>query len=129
MTTFPDITALLVSHLGSVVTPKPVSSDIPDPRPAEWLQVRRVGGTKRPPVRDQPRVDLIAWAATELAAFTLIDQVRVAVNALHGTTLGGIQVYRVEETMGPRSGNDPLSGSATCWMTVAILIRADAAIR
>lgn len=125
---WPDIVALLYTYLDGQLA-VPVASDVPDPRPDEWLQLRRSGGTKRPPVREQPRVDFFYWAATQPAAMAGALQVRTLVNNLHGTTTLGVTVYRVEEFLGPRQQDDPLTGTPRVWMTLSPLIRVDEAIR
>lgn len=126
--TWPDPVALLVTYLDGL-TSTPVASRVPTPRPDTCIQVRRVGGAKLPPVREVPRVDLIVRAPTEPEAMVLLLSLRASINALHGTSTLGIPVYRVEETMGPRQDDDPLTGSPMAWMTFAIMLRADDAIR
>lgn len=125
----PDILDLLQSYLAAQLTPKPVAPRVPDPRPDEWLQIRRVGGTKAPPVTDKARIDLIAWALTEPAAMALLLAARLLVNNLYGTSAVGVPVYRVEETLGPKQVDDPEAGAPQAWMTVAITFRADDLVR
>lgn len=127
-TVYPDIVALLVAYLDPLIGVVPVTSRVPSPRPPELVQVRRVGGTQLRPVRDQPRVDVFAWAATDPRANELADTVRNAIHLLAGTQTLGPVVYRVDETMGPRQLDDPLTGSPRVWTTYSISIRADAAI-
>ncbi|MEU6204592.1 hypothetical protein ABZ814_13505 [Micromonospora musae] len=125
---YPDIVALLRTYLLPIVDPVGVVGRVPDPRPARLVQLRRVGGTQLRPVRDQPRVDAICWDATDPAAVALADTVRRAVHALAGTTLLGPTVYRVDETLGPMSIDDPLTGSPRVMATYSIAVRADEAI-
>jgi hypothetical protein len=124
---YPDIIALLVAYLDPLLT-GPVSSRVPDPRPAVWTQVRRIGGPQVRPVRDQPRVDVISWALTDPAAWALADAARRAIHALKGTVLGGAVVYRIDETLGPKQLDDPTTGVPRCLATYSILIRADDAV-
>jgi hypothetical protein len=126
---YPDIVALLRAYLLPIVTPVAVVSRIPAPRPASLVQLRRVGGTQLRPVRDQPRVDALCWAAGEPAAWTLADLVRRAIGDLAGTTLLGPVVYRVDEFMGPRQDDDPLTGTPRVWATYTLTVRADDAIQ
>lgn len=126
---FPDLFVPLIPALVTVVTPVAVGTRVPDPRPAKHLQLRRQGGGKLPPVRERVRFDVLARAATEPEAMALLDQARVYINGLHGTSTLGIPVYRVEESMGPRQDDDDLSHTPMAWMTFVLLIRADAAIR
>lgn len=125
---YPDVVALLRDYLLPIVTPRQVAARVPDPRPAEWVQIRRVGGGQLRPVRDRARVDVFAWAATEPAATSLADTLRVAIHALAGTTLLGPTVYRVDEFLGPRMDDDPLTGRPRVWATYTLDVRADDAI-
>lgn len=127
---WPDVVALLAAYLDSQMpSDVVVASRVPNPRPAKLLQVRRVGGTKAPPVRDRPRIDLVAWAASEVDAMQIGLQARSLVNALIGTSTLGVIVYRVEETLGPRQLDDPETGTPRVLSTQSLLIRADEAIR
>lgn len=126
--TYPDIVGLLRTYLLPLVDGAPIASRVPDPRPARWVQIRRVGGTQQRPVRDQPRVDVICWAGDDPDAWTLAEQIRRAVHALAGTALLGPVVYRVDETLGPRQLDDPLTGSPRVMATYSISVRADDAI-
>lgn len=124
---YPDIIALLVAYLDPLLT-GPVVSQVPDPRPDEWTQVRNVGGTQVRPVRDKPRVDVFSNALTYPAAWTLADTARRSIHAMKGTTVGGVVVYRIDETLGPRQSDDPLTGRPRYWATYSILVRADDAV-
>lgn len=121
----PDGLGLTIAYLTTQLDPTHVGTEVPDPRPPEWLQVRRVGGTKAPPVRDRPRLDMFAWSTTPAAAMALLLNVRGLINALRGTSALGVPVYRVEETLGPRGANDDPSGQPMAWMTFSVLIRAE----
>lgn len=125
---YPDVVALLRTYLLPIVIPTQVVSRVPDPRPDELVQIRRVGGTELRPVRDRPRVDVLAWAATEQEAWELADVLRVAIHALAGTVLLGPPVYRVDESLGPRMDDDPLARRPRVWATYTLDIRANDAI-
>lgn len=125
---YPDIVALLRTYLLPIVTPRPVSSRIPDPRPDEWVQIRRIGGTQLRPVRDSPNVDVFAWAPTDPEAWELADLLRRSIHSLAATTLLGPPVYRVGEILGPTQLDDPLTGTPRVWATYAIDVRANDAI-
>jgi len=124
---YPDAVALLRAYLLPIVAVD-IASRIPDPRPATWLQVRRVGGPQLRPVRDQPRIDVFAWAPTDPEAWTLAELARRSIHALQATTLLGPMCYRVDEFLGPRQFDDPLTGSPRVWATYSLTIRADDAI-
>lgn len=123
---FPDANALLIAYLTALVDPVPVVSRIPDPRPAQLVQVRRVGGAGVVPVRDSARLDVKCWDADDRAAMALALLVRAHVWALSGTALlGGVPCYRVQEFLAPRLDDDPITNSPVAWATYSLDIRAD----
>lgn len=124
---FADPLALLRTYLDAQLD-EPVTTRVPDPRPKKWLQLRRVGGGKLPPVRERARIDLKARGETEPEAMALLLRARTLANALARTSTLGVEVYRVEETLGPRQDDDPLTGEPMAWMTVSLLIRANDAV-
>ena len=124
---YPDAVALVIAYLDGLHT-EPVASRVPDPRPDTWIQVRQVGGTWEPPVRDTARLDVFYWAPDEPTAKAGGMTVRGQIHALVGTSLSGVQVYRVEESL-QRQIDDPLTGSPGWWATYAITLRANDAMR
>lgn len=126
---YPDIVGLLRTYLLPIVAPLQIASRVPDPRPDDWVQLRRIGGPQQRPVRDRPNVDVFAWALTDPAAEQLGDLLRRSIHALAGTTLLGPMVYRVDEVLGPRSLDDELTGRPRVWATYSIDVRADNAIQ
>lgn len=125
---YPDIVALLRTYLSPLVSPVPIASRVPSPRPVRWLQIRRIGGTQLRPVRDQPHVDVLAWDDDEPGAWSLAEAARRHVHALAGTTLLGPVVYRVDEILGPRQIDDEETGLPRVMATYSIDVRADDAI-
>lgn len=128
---FPDVVGLLVTYLttelataGPGATPIPVQTRVPRDRPAEWVQIRRVGGSALT-VRDVARVDLFAWAETEPRATELGHLARAAVWRLAGTPDLGPMVYQVNEFMGPRNVDDDEHGVPQLWITFDLHVRAD----
>lgn len=128
MTQWAPVITMLVSYLGASLDPIPVATEVPDPRPPELVQIRRVGGPALPPVRETVRVDVFAWAASEERASTIGLQVREAIWALHGQTLAGLPVYEVGEFMGPTMAADDQTRTPQSWATYELLVRADGAI-
>jgi len=124
---FPDVVELVIAYLDPLITP-PVRSRVPSNRPPEFVQVRRVGGTSPGSVRDQARLDVFAWAGSDPRAMELQLEVRTALWALAGTNDLGVAVYRVQEFMGPRQDDDPLTGTPRAWATYSLDVRADDAI-
>lgn len=121
---YPDAVAILAAYLDSLHT-VPVVTRVPSPRPAEFIQIRQVGGAELIPVRDVARLDVFYWAATEPAAKAGGMTVRGQIHALRGTTQSGVQIYRVEETL-QRQTDDPLLTNAPgWWATYALTMRAN----
>lgn len=124
---FPDPLGDLIAYLTPVLAPVEVVSRVPNnaaPRPP-LVQVRRVGGTGEIPVRDVPRFDVFVWHETDPAAMTLALVARAHIWALAGTSVLGYPCYGVEEFLGPRQDDDPVTGIPRVWATYALTIRAD----
>lgn len=119
----PDAVGLVIAYLEGKHT-EPVVSRVPSPRPGKFIRVRRVGGGALPPVRDVPRLDVECWAETEPEAAALGATVRAEMLALAGTTVSGVECYRVEETL-YRQIDDPETGTPKIWGTYALTLRAN----
>ncbi len=125
---WPPVVTLVVSYLATTMAPIPVATSVPDDRPPEFIQVRRVGGPALPPVRETVRLDVFVWAATEERAYTVGSQVREAIWALNGQTLAGLPVYDVGEFLGPTMTADDETRSPQLWATYELTVRADGAV-
>lgn len=130
----PNVVAKMIAYLDSVTASDvTVATRVPDARPAKFVQVRLIGWPKLPPVRRIARFDIFAWGADvtdETGAMDLGIEVIGHVTALIGTTLlGGVEVYRVEETLGLRQSDDPRTGVPRGWATYALTHRDNDAIR
>lgn len=128
MSGFPDIVAAIVAHLGAVMAPIPVATEVAEDRPPEFVQVRRVGGPALPPVREAVRLDVFAWAATEVRAYQVGTTVRDAFWALNGQVVDGITVYEVGEFLGPTMTADAETRTPQLWATYELTVRADGAV-
>lgn len=102
----------------------PVAFQIPNPRPASFIQLTRVGGTSRDHVVDDATVSVDCWAATQVAAMALAQQARAHIHAMASTVVGGVTVYRTAELAGPADVPDPESGAARVRQTFQIGLRA-----
>lgn len=122
---FPEIVTDLIDYLGPVDGTVTVHSRIPNPRPAEFVMIRRFGGIAGEPVRDMPRLDVQAWAVTEPRARELLTIVRSRIWALAGSNTLGYMVYKVSEFMGPTDRTDPETGLPFAWFRPELSIRAD----
>lgn len=119
---FPDAEGVLVNFLNGVLD-VPVSTRVPSPRPASFVRVVRVGGSRRDLVTDGPLLVFEAWAATETAAADLARLARAYVGSLPGQSVNGVWVYRVVEAGGTQSFPDPATDSPRYQFTVQIYTR------
>lgn len=86
-----------------------VSSTVPNPRPAEFVQVVRTGGPLRDLVVDDAQLTVDSWSTSDEDAHDLAQMCRALLHAATGRQLAGHQVYRVVEFAGPALLADPLS--------------------
>lgn len=122
-TTFPDSAAAVISVVDAAVA-EPVRSRPPNPRPAAFVTVRRVGGVRRNLVVDEATLSVEAWAATEQAAHDLAQQARAAIHAAQGTVVAGYGTcYRSDEVGGPVWDPDPESEQARYSFSVSVAFR------
>lgn len=123
LVTFPDAVALVVSYLNGVLT-EPVSSRVPNPRPAAWVTVSRAGGTARNALVDAPLLAVDAWAASgEPEAHDLAQRARAWLHAAVGQVVDGTVVYRCDEASGPAPNPDPVSEVPRFSFAVQLAVR------
>lgn len=121
MTRYLDVEQAVTAHLRALLG-VPVVTRVPDPRPAEFVQVRRVGGTAEL-VWDRPRIDVFAWAPDDEIAHDLGMAARAALHDLQGTSVLGVPCYQVEEFLGPRRADDEPTGTPRIWLTLDLSLR------
>lgn len=111
------VTAKVNEVLGSTLSG---STKIPNPRPAEFLVIRRIGGSARDLVTDVPVIQIEAWASTESRAQLIANTARSVVWWLQD--INGESVVLETEVIGPVSYPD---GSAQARYTgsYAIAVR------
>lgn len=126
---FADVTALLVTYLSTQLSPTPVAAVVPEDRPDEFVTVRRVGGTVEYPVKDRPQMDFRVWDPSAANASARMLAIRELMIGLQGSSTLGVMVYKVDEILGLRELNDPLTGTPVAWSTLVFEVRADNAIR
>ena len=105
----------------------PVGGRTPDPRPAEYIRLYVIGGTRRDLVTDQPTVVVETYARTDERASDLANLARAYINALEGTDLEpGAAVYRVGEFSRPANLPDPTTTQSRYTATYSLDIRGTA---
>lgn len=115
---FVNVEASLIGVMTSLVRVD-ASVQIPSPRPAEFVQITRVGGTAGM-VADEPRVEFLIWGSTWVSAYDLAALVRQRVTSI--TALDNQPVYRVLE-LGFGRAPDPEDGSPRYRFTAEIKLR------
>lgn len=124
---FSDIEAAAVARLASdLATRLPsckVAASIPSPRPDEFVTVRRVGGVATSLVVDAPAVAFECWSSSGSAAAALAALVRAIVRSWQGEDVGGLTVYKVQESAGPASLPDPVSHQPRYTFTDVLHVR------
>lgn len=108
--TFPDVQLLAVAYLRPLLAPVPVGVRVPNPRPGQFVTLRRAGGV-RGQVLDMPRLDFFAWAQTDEAAHDLVQEVRRHVVAMRDSHSA---VVKVDEFTGPIP--EPDESAQPRWM-------------
>lgn len=124
---FPDavevVTDYLAFELPLQMSAATVGTRVPKQRPAEFVTVRRIGGTASSLVIDNAQLSVECWATSEAAAADLAQLVRGLVHAMAGTTQGSVAVYRVTEIGGPAMLPDPDSDTPRYVATYQIGMR------
>lgn len=128
---FPDAAAVVVGHLRAELAARDdsakVGTRVPNPRPARFVRIRRIGGPRLNLVADRPQLSIESWAATEEQAADLAQLCRGLIHAMRGTTVAGVAIYRVTEFAGPAELPDPTSDQPRYVQTFEIAMRGTAA--
>lgn len=82
-----DIEGAFVTFLNAELTP-PVSTRVPNPRPASHVRVQVVGGDVLNVAMESPRLLVECWAASQGAAVTLARQAWAHIQASRHTFVG-----------------------------------------
>lgn len=82
----------------------PTSTKVPNPRPDEFVVVRKVGGIRRDLVTDVPVLQVEAWALTETRADRVSQIIRGLMHWF--TEINGYAINGTDEVVGPSSFPD-----------------------
>lgn len=124
---FPDAVALVTGYLDDLFGIH-VGSRVPDPRPSEFVTVRRGGGVRHDLVVDAAQLLIESWADQPETAHDNAQIVRAYLHALAGQVVDGVTVYRVEELSGLADLPDPLSNQPRIVFTVLVHVRGSVAV-
>lgn len=102
----PDVESGVIAMLDAALTAD-VSTEVPNPRPGEFVRVSTSGGTIRNLVQLDARVLVECWSADETAALNLARTAWARLFAAQNSFLAaGIYVTRINST-GPVNFPDP----------------------
>ncbi|KAM9866755.1 hypothetical protein ACIFOC_00447 [Leucobacter aridicollis] len=110
-----ELIELVRAHFGTAC-----GVEVESPRPAEFVQLIRVGGTSRM-LTDRPMVICFVWGATWDEAWRLAAGVKRYFHSL--TALGGVPVYKRVEIGGLAHAPDPVDGSPRYQFTFELRLR------
>lgn len=132
---FPDAAAVAIDYLRAELADRatdiPVVKDVPKPRPAVFVTVRRGGGVRQTVVSDNPILLVECWGDPDSGtgdeqAQDVAQLCRALLFAMAGTVQSGTAVYRVGEVAGPNDLPDPLSEQPRVVFTVQVHLRGSA---
>jgi len=125
---FPDAESVITSYLRNQITPYigdtiHVGTDVPNPRPEEFIRLIRTGGVVQTQVSDGPQITLESWAMNEDRAYEIAKYARALVSRLQNDVWNGTTFYRMQEFSGPNSNPDDDSEMARYTWTFIIGMR------
>lgn len=68
---FPDPIPLVRAHLLAALPGTPIVSRVPNPRPAQFVQLMHTGGSRATLAHQDSHVTVLCWATDPVAAFDL----------------------------------------------------------
>lgn len=116
---FPDTAAAAAAYLDSVLSVA-VVTHVPNPRPDEFVTLRRTGGPRETLVSDGAQITVESWGPDDETAHDNAQTARAYLHAAAGTVIEGVQFYRVDELAGPVNLPDPESAQSRFTFTVIV---------
>ena len=118
-----DVEGGLVAYLNGVLD-VPVSTRVPSVRPAKFVRLYLVGGTRSNLAQSRSLVFLECWAASETAAFDLAADTWQAIADADGSFLSdGVWLADGESGLStPVSNDDPESGTPRYTFTANVTV-------
>lgn len=123
---FGDVEAALADHLATQLSAHgdtaPVVIGVPNPRPARFVRLVRVGGSQSNLVTDRPRIVAECWADVGVDAAALATKVRALINATAPGYMEAMWVDRVID-VGMAFLPDPDTGIPRYLVTAELHVR------
>ncbi len=124
---FPDTTEVVINGLVDVLPDDGYDiglySTVPNPRPAEFVVIERVGGPRANIAQDSAHLAVDCWSTSDVDAHNLAQIVRARIAAMQGTVIDDQAVGRVDELSGPSRNPDPVSSQDRYSFQVAVAVR------
>lgn len=92
------------------VSPVPVGTRVPNPRPASFVRVQRIGGIQINMVQERPTILVECWGATDTAAWLLCVAAHEALEGREPLEVNGVELGSRELTS-PVNYPDPSTTS------------------
>lgn len=103
-----------------------VSDEIPDPRPAQFYVLSRIGGGLLNPAVDAPRMLIECWAENSTIAGDMGNAVVAELSNAKGKTFNGGKIVGCDDIQGPTDYNDPdIQDRRRSQVTCTLYIRTD----
>jgi hypothetical protein len=122
---FPDAVDVVRRYLREALVARgvdvPVVTRVPSSRPAAFVRIERVGGSRIDRVTDRPRIDVECWGPDEGAVADLVKVARALLFAIPGWR--GAVAYDVVDVGGPNTSPDPVSGQERSSFAVEVSLR------
>ncbi|OUD02569.1 hypothetical protein [Streptomyces swartbergensis] len=122
---FPDAAEIVATYLREALAaagfPVRVGTRVPNPRPDEFVRLKRIGGARLDVVTDRPRLDVHCWGADDERAHDLTQITRALLLAIPGWH--GAAAYDVAEVGGPNELPDPETSSPRLAFAVEVSLR------
>ena len=121
--TLANVEAALVGYLATKVA-VPVSTRVPNPRPASFVRVQRTGGASQNLVQERPVVLVECWAATDTAAWALAAQAWGALSGRGSFVHNAVEMSLAndEAVSSPVNYPDPSTSSARYQFTAELIV-------
>jgi hypothetical protein len=124
---FPDTVTIVIDRLLNTLPDEGfdvgVYSSVPNPRPASFVVVERLGGPRQNIVADNAHLAVDCWNSNDRDAHDLAQMCRALIHAMQGVSFEGGDVGRIDELSGPYRNPDPDSAQDRYSFQVTVAVR------